>query len=85
MLMIKIFMKKFLFVLTVCFFLFFFSVGNEPEKKKVKSNEQPQPATALMVPALPGAVHMMPLPPGFPQVPFGHPIPGEAVFSLTFI
>ncbi|XP_029179856.1 BUB3-interacting and GLEBS motif-containing protein ZNF207-like [Acropora millepora] len=64
------------------------SVGddNEPEKKKVKTDEQPQPATAVMMPGLPGAVPVMPvmplpgmpLPPGFPQVPFGHPIPGAS-------
>ena len=85
MLMITIFMDKFLFVLTVGFF---FLLDNEPEKKKVKTDEQLQQATAVMVPGLPGAVPVMPvmplpgmpLPPGFPQVPFGHPIPGEPVF-----
>lgn len=81
-------MHKFSFELTVVSFFFFFLADNEPEKKKVKTDEQPQAATAVMVPAIPGAVPVMPmmhvpgmpLPPGFPQVPFGHPIPGEAVF-----
>lgn len=52
---------------------------DEPEKKKVKTEGQAQ-ATAVTA-AVPGAVpmmHMMPVPPGFPQVSF-QPIPGKIV------
>ena len=66
-------------------FSYFITVDDEPEKKKVKSEGQAQ-ATAVTA-AIPGAmpmVHMMPVPgmpvpPGFPQVPF-QPIPGK-IFS----
>ena len=63
---------------------------DEPDNKKAKSEDQTQVASAAaaavgMVPAaIPGAVPMMPMMPvpgmpvphGFPQVPFGQPIPG---------
>lgn len=64
---------------------------DEPDNKKAKSDDQTQVASAAaaaavgMVPAaIPGAVPMMPMMPvpgmpvphGFPQVPFGQPIPG---------
>jgi len=66
-------------------FCYFIGVDDEPEKKKVKSEGQAQ-AMAVTA-AIPGAVPMvhmmpvpgMPVPPGFPQVPF-QPIPGK-IFS----
>ena len=65
-------------------------IDDEPDNKKAKSDDQTQVASAAaaavgMVPAaIPGAVPMMPMMPvpgmpvphGFPQVPFGQPIPG---------
>lgn len=57
---------------------------DEPEKKKVKVDDHAQGATAVVPTAIPGAVPIMPMmpvpgmpvPPGFPQVPFAQPIPG---------
>ena len=80
------FFKRYFNLCHVCGqFCYFIAVDEEPEKKKVKSEGQAQ-ATAVTA-AIPGAmpmVHMMavpgmPVPPGFPQVPF-QPIPGE-IFS----
>ncbi|RMX57872.1 hypothetical protein pdam_00022837 [Pocillopora damicornis] len=55
---------------------------DEPEKKKAKTENQPQ--TSAMPAAVPGAIPMMPMmpvpgmpvPPGFPQMPFVQPMPG---------
>lgn len=69
-----------------CQICYFFVIDDEPEKKKVKSEGQAQ-ATAVTA-AIPSAMPMMhmmpvpgmPVPPGFPQVPFQQ-IPGK-IFSL---
>lgn len=72
-------------------------IDDEPDNKKAKSDDQTQVASAAaaaavgMVPAaIPGAVPMMPMMPvpgmpvphGFPQMPFGQPIPGGDNFIV---